>query len=190
VVLRRRVLETCGSYDERRYLVEDLDLWFRAGRSWQLRNLAMVLVGYRIWWGTLTRTRLRAIIWRSYRLRVDHAVSYGYYRPWMARAYGVATLAAVLFPAPMAIGLFHFVLKGLSGRSSNPVTPSGHFSADASSPRVPLAQTGKKAEALSTSPPHQPTEGFRPVVGKLDPTPLKHASAPDNASPQSGAVMR
>jgi glycosyltransferase involved in cell wall biosynthesis len=190
VVLRRRVLETCGSYDEQSYLVEDLDLWFRAGRRWQLRNLAEVLVGYRIWWGTLTQTRMRVIVWRSYRQRVDRAVSYGYHCPWTARAYGVATLAAALLPARMVIALFNFVLKVFSRRGPSPAAEAGGFWADASSTCLPLPQASNETEAVPTTSAHKPTSELGPAGGRLDPIPVKYALAPDQASPQFRVVMR
>jgi glycosyltransferase involved in cell wall biosynthesis len=115
-LVRRMALEQCGPYDERLYLVEDLDLWFRIARNWRLHNLSEPLVSYRVWPGSLTNRRLRTVAWRSYQLRTNGVRAYGYHCPRIAQVYGLATLLAVLLPASLVIRLFGLGLR-IAGRN-------------------------------------------------------------------------
>jgi hypothetical protein len=111
VLIRRAVLDICGQYDENRYLVEDLDLWFRVAGRWNLRNLPEPLVSYRLWSGGLTSSSLRKVAWRSYLMRTSGVVPYGYHCPVAARIYSLLALAAVLLPARMVLKLFGLGIK-------------------------------------------------------------------------------
>src|SRR5207302_1966772 len=52
IIGRTAVLQTTRGYDESKFLVEDLDLWFRVMEHWQIANVPVPLVRYRIWENT------------------------------------------------------------------------------------------------------------------------------------------
>ncbi|MBI4323821.1 MAG: glycosyltransferase [Chloroflexi bacterium] len=119
VLMRRAALEQCGGYDEAFTLVEDLELWFRIGRYWELCNLPMPLVRYRLWGGSLTSRRLRALAWRGRKVRARAASQLGYHQPLLARAYSAAPLVATLLPPRHVRKLFEWGL-GLLSPSAEP----------------------------------------------------------------------
>lgn len=114
VLLRRDVFTRCGGYDNTFPLVEDLELWFRAGRQWELCNLPEPLVCYRVWPGGLTSRRLRTLIWSTYRVRSRAVRELGYTRPRLAALYSLASLGAALLPAWLVRSLFQLVLDRLA----------------------------------------------------------------------------
>jgi len=102
VLVRRAVFDTCGGYDARFIYAEDLELWFRVARRWQLNNLPESLVDYRVWPGSLTTRKLRRLAWVSLQIRRKAARELGCSMPLLSKFYGAAGLASSLLP-PMVI---------------------------------------------------------------------------------------
>jgi len=113
VLVRREVFQTCGGYDEASIPCEDLALWFRVGRIWELRNLPRPLASYRVWPGSLTSRKLRSLVWRSYRLRREAVRNLGYRRPPLAALYSASSLGANLLPPKLVRRLFQLLLSVL-----------------------------------------------------------------------------
>jgi len=119
VLIRRAVFEDCGLYDDRYYLVEDLELWYRVARKWGLANLPAPLVSYRIWTGGLTTRKLRLLAWRSHAVRARAVREFGFTRPWRAYLYSIATLTAMLLPPRLARAAFEKGLQICARRAVN-----------------------------------------------------------------------
>ncbi len=114
-LIRKRALEESGGYSAAFTLVEDLELWFRLGRKWELANVPRPLVDYRLWGGSLTSRKLRALAWRAFQARMTQARRLGYRPPLAARVYSVCTLAAALLPSLSARRLFEWGLQHMEG---------------------------------------------------------------------------
>ena len=116
VLMRRGIFSGVGGYDEAFYLVEDLDLWLRAGRKWGLRNLPEPLVCYRVWDGSLTTKRLWQLALRSYKARARAAHEAGCERPWFAGVYSLAALSVAWLPPRFVRAAFEFGVRRFGTR--------------------------------------------------------------------------
>jgi len=54
-IVRRRVIETCGMFDESLAMGIDWDLWLRVARSWKFAQIAAPLYLYRVWPGQMSK---------------------------------------------------------------------------------------------------------------------------------------
>ena len=99
IICRREAIAQVGGYDESKYLVEDLDLWFRIAQSWQLANIPMVLVCYRVWEGSLTTRRMMRLARITRKLRRDASRKYGVRFSWQAWIAYYASYCAGFVPA-------------------------------------------------------------------------------------------
>jgi glycosyltransferase involved in cell wall biosynthesis len=115
VLIRKRALAECGGYSPAFTLVEDLELWLRLGRKWEMANVPQSLVDYRLWGGSLTSRRLRALAWRAFQVRMIQAPRLDYRPPLAARAYSICTLAAALLPSLPVRRIFEWGLQHLGG---------------------------------------------------------------------------
>jgi glycosyltransferase involved in cell wall biosynthesis len=114
ILVRRAAFELCGRYDDAFLPSEDLDLWFRMARMWQICNLPQPLISYRVWSSTVTSRRLRAALWSSHRIRSRAVRDLGYRRPLLAALYSTATLGCVLLPPQLVRWLFQVLLDRFS----------------------------------------------------------------------------
>ena len=119
-LIPRSVLGRCGQYDESFAAAEDLELWFRIGRKFELINLADCLVKYRIWHGNLTSQRHRSMVRYTLRARRLAVTRYGYRIGMRERAALVATWLAQWLPARLARAIFEECFLRRSSRG-----PSG-----------------------------------------------------------------
>lgn len=123
VLIRREALAECGGYDAAFSLAEDLELWFRIGQRWALRNWPEPLVGYRLWSGSLTTRRLRRLAWVSLRVRLRAARQAPGEMPPLAALYSAAALAAGLLPPLAARRLFEWGLRRFDGTAGAVTMP-------------------------------------------------------------------
>ena len=105
-LIPRSVLARCGQYDESFAAAEDLELWFRIGRNFELINLGDGLVKYRIWHGNMTSQRHRSMVQYTLRARWLAVTRYGYRIGMRERAALVATWLAQWLPAGLARAIF------------------------------------------------------------------------------------
>ena len=117
VLIRRAALEQCGAYDDRYRFCEDLELWFRLGRRWELRNLPQPLIRYRVWPGSLTTRRLTTLLWRSWLIRMRQAPALGYRVPWSARLYSCLTFGVAVLPRFTTRRLHEFIVRWMDDRA-------------------------------------------------------------------------
>jgi glycosyltransferase involved in cell wall biosynthesis len=121
-LIPRSVLSRCGQYDESFAAAEDLELWFRIGRNFELINLGDCLVKYRIWRGNITSQRHRSMVRYTLRARRLAVTRYGYRFGVRGRTALVATWLAQWLPAGLARAIFE---KCFLLRSSPRPTESG-----------------------------------------------------------------
>jgi glycosyltransferase involved in cell wall biosynthesis len=115
-LIRRSALARCGAYDDTFAPVEDLELWFRIGRRFELMNLGDYLVKYRIWQGNVTSQRHRLMVRQTVRARRLAVKRYGYRMRMRGRAALVVTWLAQWLPAGLARAIFErWVLRRSSG---------------------------------------------------------------------------
>ena len=105
-LIRRSVFGACGGYDERFELAEDLELWFRAGQTFGLRNLPDYLVNYRIWGNSASFRNHRALVRSTVRARRLAVHKYGYRMTARAQFILAATWVAQWLPSRIAHPLF------------------------------------------------------------------------------------
>jgi glycosyltransferase involved in cell wall biosynthesis len=77
-LVRRCCFAYCGQYDETFEVAEELDLWFRIGRHFQLYNVTECLVKYRVWRGNATFRTHRRMVQNTLRARRLAATQHGY----------------------------------------------------------------------------------------------------------------
>jgi len=77
-LIRRCCFDRLGHYDERFDVAQDLELWFRIGRTFKFTNLSAYLVNYRLWGHNVTIRRHHAMIQATVRARRLAAKQYGY----------------------------------------------------------------------------------------------------------------
>lgn len=116
VLLRRAAFEECGGYDDRYRYCEDLELWFRVGRRWEVRNLPEALTRYRVWTGSLTTRRLTTLVWRSWLIRMWRAPALGYEVPLGARVYSCLSFGVLALPPFTTRRLYEFVVQQIGDR--------------------------------------------------------------------------
>ncbi|MCL5097072.1 MAG: glycosyltransferase [Candidatus Omnitrophica bacterium] len=115
VLIRMAALAEIGGYDPSFYMVEDLELWFRLGRQWSLRNIPEALVRYRVWPDSTSSRRLAKVAWLGGKVRRRAARKFGYRMPGLAYAYNLTSVAAGVLPPLLARRVFECFV-GLGGR--------------------------------------------------------------------------
>ena len=116
VLVRREVFAECGGYSDEYVLCEDLEMWFRAARRWELHNLPEPLARYRVWQGSLTTKRLAKLAVRSWQIRMRRAPALGYRVPPLALGYSFLALGAAALPPLVARKLFEMTVGRLGSR--------------------------------------------------------------------------
>jgi glycosyltransferase involved in cell wall biosynthesis len=125
VLVRRAVFDTCGGYDARFTYGEDLELWFRVARRWQLNNLPESLVNYRVWPGSLTSRKLRRLAWLSLQIRRKGARELGCGMPLLSKLYGTAGLVSGLLPPMLMRQFFGWDVGRIAGGHRGDRDPGG-----------------------------------------------------------------
>jgi glycosyltransferase involved in cell wall biosynthesis len=98
IVARREIFETVGEYDESKFLVEDLDLWFRVMRFWRFANIPEPLMQYRVWQGSLTDQKMREIARLTRKLRREAKEQHGVRFSWKAWVVYLLSYGAGIIP--------------------------------------------------------------------------------------------
>lgn len=122
VLIRRSALESSKIYDEAFPCAEDLDLWFRLSRKWELRNLLKIMVKYRVWPQSATAVRLWETAHRARQVRSRAAHEFGFTPSRLARIYFTLAPLAAFFPARWVRAGFHVGINML-GSHSDKVMP-------------------------------------------------------------------
>ena len=115
-LIRRSVQTSCAGYDETFVVAEDLDLWFRAGRVYQLHNLQEYLVKYRVWRNNVTFQKHQQTVRSTIRARLLARKHRVYAISACARAALCFTWLAQWLPPRAAHVLFHLSLRCLGQR--------------------------------------------------------------------------
>lgn len=125
ILERWAALDECGGYDDRYRYCEDLELWFRVGRRWEVRNLPQALTRYRVWTGSLTTRRLTTLVWRSWIIRMWRAPALGYEVPLGARVYSCLSFGVLALPPFTTRRLYEFVVQQIGDRVEGSPGQSG-----------------------------------------------------------------
>ena len=123
-LIPRSVLARCGQYDESFAAAEDLELWLRIGRNFELINLGDCLVKYRTWPGNLTSQRHRSMVRYTLRARRLAVTRYGYRIGMRERTALVSTWLAQWLPAGLARAIFESCVLRRSWRWGSASDPA------------------------------------------------------------------
>ena len=77
-MIRKSALLNAGLYDEKLPTCEDIDLWFRIGRTAKLGNCPEVLLKYRVHGASKTFAKIRTMNAYTFRIRLKAMRQYGY----------------------------------------------------------------------------------------------------------------
>lgn len=101
-----------GGYDQRFTPAEDLDLWFKVGRSWRFATVDRAVLRYRLHASSVTARRGALMQWQTLRVRLRGALRYGYRPSPLDAAYSLAQLAALPVPYRFKMRLFEWYRRG------------------------------------------------------------------------------
>ena len=107
-LIRRSCLEECGHYDETFGPAEDLELWYRIGARYHLRNLPEWLIKYRVWGSSATFRNHRLMVRQTLRARGLGVNKHGHKAPLVAGLASFACWAVQWMPPKCAQYLFNF----------------------------------------------------------------------------------
>jgi glycosyltransferase involved in cell wall biosynthesis len=112
-MLRARVIEQVGLYDPDLILADDLDLWFRIGARFQLANVGVPLLKYRLHRNQATSKHLRAMQQRVFEVRTRARGQYGYRPSVLSRIGCRLEHCASIIPAQHGVAVFNWLRSKL-----------------------------------------------------------------------------
>lgn len=107
VMIRKRVLEDLGQYNEEYHDCEDLELWFRIGSKYKFANINKILIKYRFHPNSITIKKMRRMETLSNKLRWKNRKNPSYHFGFKAFIYNsLHFLSIYLIPSKFKLWLF------------------------------------------------------------------------------------
>lgn len=98
VVIRTKVINQVGLYDEKWDVCQDYDYWLRIGVNWKLANIDEPLIKYRISKTQVKYTNLKETILNTYLIQKRAIAKYGYRDNVFNKLYRISLKSFLLFP--------------------------------------------------------------------------------------------
>ncbi|MGM0469186.1 MAG: glycosyltransferase family 2 protein [Promethearchaeati archaeon] len=98
VLLRKKVIDKIGYYDETWQVCQDYDYWLRVGRFWKLRNLDVPLVKYRVSKEQVKFKSISDTIKFTYKIQEKALEKYGYSDSVFNKIYRLLLKLSMVYP--------------------------------------------------------------------------------------------
>lgn len=98
VLIRKKVIEEIGFYDQEWKFCQDYDYWLRIGRYWKLRNLRYPLIKYRISEEQVKSKNMAETIKMTYRIQEKAITKYGYPDNIYNKIYRIILRLSLFYP--------------------------------------------------------------------------------------------
>lgn len=106
VMIKKSVLDNIGYYSEKYNGAEDYDLFLRMACKYNIANLPLVLLKYRITSDSVSLNKTKYIEFQSLRVRINALISYGY--PFWQSIYLIKPLISFLIPSKLKRFYYNF----------------------------------------------------------------------------------
>ncbi|MBD3201957.1 MAG: glycosyltransferase [Candidatus Lokiarchaeota archaeon] len=98
VLMRKKVINMIGYYDQKWKFCQDYDYWLRVGRFWKMKNIKTPLIKYRISKNQVKSKSIKDTIIYTYKIQEKAIHKYGYPDSLLNKVYRVFLRVILIYP--------------------------------------------------------------------------------------------
>jgi len=98
IIIRTKVINQTGLYDEKWHVCQDYDYWLRIGMNWKLANIDKPLIKYRISKTQVKFTKLKDTILNTYLIQNKAIKKYGYKDNFVNKLFRILLKSSLISP--------------------------------------------------------------------------------------------